>query len=93
MAALKASLEEQQQLAAETGDEVGTLRHCLLRMTRDDKEKVDYESEGGVVEENVAKDSSNGEVTEEEGEEEEEKKRNAQLMRIEALLNTTKVRA
>ena len=87
MATLKTSLEQQEQLAADRANEVDTLRHCLLQVTEDEKEQVDYEDvEGG------AKEGSNGELGEED-EEEKAAKKNAQLMRIEALLNTTKVRA
>ena len=96
----KSSLEQQGQVVAEQSTEMETLRRCLLQVTQDEISQ----GEGGVAREGgggggSSEDGEEGQVDggggNEEDEEEAKKvadKRKAQLVRIETLLNTTKVR-
>ena len=96
----KSSLEQQGQVVAEQSTEMETLRRCLLQVTQDEISQV----EGGVAREGgVGGSSEDGEEGQVDGgggnekDEEEAKKvadkRKAQPVRIETLLNTTKVRS
>ena len=91
----KASLEQLKQQVAEQNSEMETLRRCLLQVTQEEKDGV--ESEGttdgnGVAEEEGVGLTDGGEVENEEEADKMEDKSKARLMRIETMLNTTKVR-
>ena len=96
----KSSLEQQGQVVAEQSTEMETLRRCLLQVTQDEISQ----GEGGVAREGgVGGSSEDGEEGQVDGgggnekDEEEAKKvadkRKPQPVRIETLLNTTKVRS
>jgi len=94
----KTSLDQLKQQMAEQTSELETLRSCLLQVTQEDKGVVKFGAEtgsNGAEEEEEERagltDGDEGE-NEEDGKTEDTEKRKAQLMRIEALLNTTKVR-
>ena len=96
----KSSLEQQGQVVAEQSTEMETLRRCLLQVTQDEISQGEgcVAREGGVG--SSSEDGEEGQVDggggNEEDEEEAKKvadKRKAQPVRIETLLNTTKVRS
>ena len=92
----KASLEQLKQQVAEQNSEMETLRSCLLQITQEEKDGVDGEritGSNGMAEEEGVGLTDGGEVeNDEEADKMKEDKSKAQLLRIETMLNTAKVR-